>query len=555
MSATNRGAEKSANDAYYTPPSCTLRFLERYLLPGGLWLEPCAGEGAIIQAVNSMRTDVTWVANELDPKDEATLLAIPNVIGVRIGDARELILNVEPVVSITNPPFSVSEEILRHLLAVLPRTLHIFLQRTNWAEGPRAQLFREIKPSVYLLPQRPSFKDVVTIDEKTGKARKSSTDATSYSWFVFDGLGKFDILDDTPDGVRREEKRVRRQKEIDSKKGIVVEIHHAIADATRNNPENVTEALPDITFDLSDNQEGEQDDMSNLPSDLAEEVAKARTAGGGSYIQHGSYIFMIKKWFYQKIQDRCIILELITVDSQKKIVSEGSEQKEYEPNPFGSEVSSTANFDGDGKLSAPGNARAPILGLFNFKENEVPNATVQATLDEVVGPNQPALGMILACSTFPKEIRSRKGSFITGLNWENVSKPGEGINAPHLVQARIAAMKQGSEAAAKLAAEHLAQFRGTTTSTAPASLPAPATTVAAPPAFSAPTTTPPAAFAQPTTSAAPPPPPAPPTATAKPWLDGWQPNPAATGYFYRYVNGAAEQKTEAEIQASFGQRS
>lgn len=198
----------------------------------------------------------------------------------------------------------------------------------------------------------------------------------------------------------------------------------------------------------------------NLPSDMAAEVGKARSAGGGVYIVYGTYVFMIKKWFYQKIQDRCIILEAIVVEGRKKIVMEGDKQVDQEPNAFGSEVSSTANFDGDGKLSAPANARAPILGLFGFKENEVKDDVVTKTLDEVIDASQPAAGMLVSCSTFPKEIRSRKGNYITGLTWECLNKPGEGLNAPALVAARNAAMSTGgAEAAARVGAEQLAAAR------------------------------------------------------------------------------------------------
>lgn len=346
-----------------------------------------------------------------------------------------------------------------------------------------------------------------------------------------------------------------------------------------------------------DEQEQEQgaDEMANLPADMAAEIGKARVAGGGNYIQHGDYVVMYDKWFYQKIQDRCVILEMIVAEAHKKVVMEGDKRVEQDPNPPGSSMSDTANFDGQGKLSAPANSRAPVLGLFGYKENEVPDATVTATLDECLGPNQPARGMLVVLKTFSKEIQSRKGSYITGRNYECISKPGTGINTPDLVKARLDALAQGPEAFLRVVGEQLRTARAngmisvalgaaTSAPAAPAAggspsafggaapaaapgAPAPAPTAStfggAPAQAPAPTAS---AFGAPAASAfgapaagafaapqpTPPAPPAPPAQT--PAVDpiaagGWQPNQAAPDWYYRYVNGVAEQKLKADILA------
>ena len=270
--------------------------------------------------------------------------------------------------------------------------------------------------------------------------------------------------------------------------------------------------------------------MANLPKEMADEVGKARSAGGGNYIQHGDYILMIDHWWYQKIQDRVIILESYVVESRKKVVFEGDKRVEDEPNTVGSKCSSTSNFDGAGKLSAPANSRAPMLALFNFKESEVPDATASFTLrqcckedesdSELAGtPIQPMRGMLVACSTFPKEIKSNKGTYITGINWECVDKPHEGLNAPDKVKARLDAVKNSPEEMIKVAVSQLASRTGVST------LPAPA--VAAP---------------------LPPPPVAPVPPPADP-LAGWTVNPQSPEHYYRYVNGVAEQKSKVDLLA------
>jgi hypothetical protein len=186
MSSTHRGAERRPADFYETSSWCVRRLLEALPLPGGIWFEPCAGDGAIIKAVNEVRDDVTWHAHELREECVPALASIKRVEHVEIGDLLTRPVATMPMASvcISNYPFGVSKEILEHLLHGDFEHL-ITLQRVNWCAGPRAALFRELKPSLYVLPDRPSF---------TG----GSTDSIEYGFWHFDGEGKLSILNNTP---------------------------------------------------------------------------------------------------------------------------------------------------------------------------------------------------------------------------------------------------------------------------------------------------------------------------------------------------------------------
>jgi hypothetical protein len=243
MSSTARGTVRENLDQYFTPRWCLHRLLEARALPGGLWLEPCAGVGMLIRSANEVRKDITWAANELDETYLTGLRALPNVAMVTNFDARYLQVGAGFSVVISNPPFGCSQEILERCL-MIPGALTIFLQRLNWCAGPRRELFRKIKPSVYVLPDRPSFRENVKIDAN-GKERKTSTDSIEYSWFVFDGLGRFEVLGDTHEDVRRAEKEERRQKGnllVDSVSKSELETHphtqtlHAEVDDLENSP-------------------------------------------------------------------------------------------------------------------------------------------------------------------------------------------------------------------------------------------------------------------------------------------------------------------------------
>ena len=111
MSATNRGGKRSDGDFYPTPAWCVDRLLEEVELPAGRWLEPAAGDGAIIQAVNAKRDDVRWQAIELSPRHKSKLGRLVGKESTKIGDFVDLapwMATASFDVVITNPPFTLA---------------------------------------------------------------------------------------------------------------------------------------------------------------------------------------------------------------------------------------------------------------------------------------------------------------------------------------------------------------------------------------------------------------------------------------------------------------
>lgn len=190
MSATNRGGQRSPADFYATPAWCVRRFLERCPLPRGTWLEPSAGEGHLLRAVASVRQDIDWTAVEL--RGECSPLLLGTGARVLTGnflsadrDWLDLHGAEEFDVVIGNPPF-------RHALEFVEQARRFarvtaMLLRLDFLESDeRADFLRAWMPSVYVLPDRPSF---------TGEG----TDSTAYAWFVWDREpARIQILDSTP---------------------------------------------------------------------------------------------------------------------------------------------------------------------------------------------------------------------------------------------------------------------------------------------------------------------------------------------------------------------
>jgi hypothetical protein len=182
MSSTNRGGKRSPADNYPTPSFCVHRLLERVELPGGLWYEPCAGEGAIIEAVNQVRDDVEWRATELRENGHEELVRrhgrLPG-FRANCGDALDPYPfdRSDPVkVVITNPPFSIAFELLNHEMREHPDAMIALLLRINfWGSKKRQPFFEKFPADTFILPNRPSFRGAGT------------TDSIEYAWFIWPG--------------------------------------------------------------------------------------------------------------------------------------------------------------------------------------------------------------------------------------------------------------------------------------------------------------------------------------------------------------------------------
>lgn len=204
MSATNRSKVRRSGDWYPTPKFCVDRLLDEVPLPHGHWLEPAAGTGALIRAVNQY-------AYLTDPFDTASLPSItwdacemsfwayqelkPLCQNLFIGNFLKTDFEVGKYkVIITNPPYSLAMEFIDKALSLKPEKL-VLLLRTNFLESEkRVQFMRSNTPDVYVLPSRPSF---------TGKGN----DATSYAWFVWSKTpqtqGIIQVLESTPLAQRK----------------------------------------------------------------------------------------------------------------------------------------------------------------------------------------------------------------------------------------------------------------------------------------------------------------------------------------------------------------
>lgn len=200
VSATGRSDVRRADDFYQTPAWCVRRLMEAVEFPVGYWLEPCAGDGAIIRACNQVLAErsekVEWTAVELRTEAHSSLelLADAPIMDDFLTAGLDS-YDSEWDVCITNPPYSLA---LPFIQAALPLADHVaMLVRLNFlASARRSGFFRTDMPDVYVLPNRPSFTE------------NGRTDATEYCWAVWTPergrrRGYVHVLDETPAAERR----------------------------------------------------------------------------------------------------------------------------------------------------------------------------------------------------------------------------------------------------------------------------------------------------------------------------------------------------------------
>lgn len=248
MTATGRSSKLSPSaDNYPTPGWCVRRFLEAWpslAHVGTRWLEPCAGDGSIIRAVDEFReargmTPLEWTAVEYRPTGDDLRAAVhyggrggnvfvrADFVGKRIvrivrpgeGDKVKITSKViatpnerfvfpdsitrpapsktaKPFdVAITNPPFLLTMAFLTRCLELAD--VVVMLQRQNFIGGKkRNRWMRAHHPDFYMLPDRISF------------SGDGSTDAIGHGWYTWEdldaeGAGIFRLLEHTPTAERK----------------------------------------------------------------------------------------------------------------------------------------------------------------------------------------------------------------------------------------------------------------------------------------------------------------------------------------------------------------
>lgn len=162
-------------DHYATPINTIQKLLDNInIFEYNNILEPSAGEGNIIKAIRDIGYNGEITAIELRHIENQSLYKYTD--NIIIGDFLTFQTDIKYDLIIGNPPFNKALEFLENCFNLISENGKIImLLRTAFLESKARYDFWQKHPlsKLYVLSQRPSF---------TGKG----TDATSYSWMVFE---------------------------------------------------------------------------------------------------------------------------------------------------------------------------------------------------------------------------------------------------------------------------------------------------------------------------------------------------------------------------------
>lgn len=165
-------------DLYETPTEATRALLAVEDVPARVW-EPAAGRGAIVRVLQTHGIEVT-----------ATDLVDYGVPGIHTGfdflEEPKMWGGMEAIV--TNPPFKLAPEFVKHALDISPRSYLLlrgmFLEGYRWYrpdEHPKGLGFRDHLIRVWMFAPRLPFMHRYGY---TGKHNNNS--GMAFAWFVFD---------------------------------------------------------------------------------------------------------------------------------------------------------------------------------------------------------------------------------------------------------------------------------------------------------------------------------------------------------------------------------
>lgn len=131
---------RQENDFYSTPPEA-IEALMRYWKPKGNVWEPCAGIGAITDVVKKHKPDDFIYQSDINPQRE-------DIVKQDFLKTTELPTGVDTI--ITNPPFKLAEEFIRHGFALGVKRQAMLLKSTFFHAKTRLELFRDMRPKIIL---------------------------------------------------------------------------------------------------------------------------------------------------------------------------------------------------------------------------------------------------------------------------------------------------------------------------------------------------------------------------------------------------------------------
>jgi hypothetical protein len=158
------------DDLYSTPPVAVEALLRAENLPRHLW-EPAAGRGAIVDVLRAHGHEV--LASDLVDYGQPTHFSRRDFLMERkVPDGCEAI--------VTNPPFKLADEFVRHALDLCPRV--VMLLRLAFLESERRADILERRGLARVYP----FGKRLPMMHRDGWEGRKANSGMAFAWFVWD---------------------------------------------------------------------------------------------------------------------------------------------------------------------------------------------------------------------------------------------------------------------------------------------------------------------------------------------------------------------------------
>lgn len=158
------------HDLYETPAVAVEALLRAEILPSRLW-EPCAGRGRIVRVLRDAGHEV--IASDLiDYGDPTHFHGRDFLLERKIPNGCEAI--------VTNPPYRLGEEFVKHALDLCPRV--IMLLRLAFYESERRSYILENRG----LARVHAFRKRLPMMHRDGWEGRKSNSGMAFAWFVWD---------------------------------------------------------------------------------------------------------------------------------------------------------------------------------------------------------------------------------------------------------------------------------------------------------------------------------------------------------------------------------
>lgn len=211
-----------------------------------------------------------------------------------------------------------------------------------------------------------------------------------------------------------------------------------------------------------------------VPDEILNDIWMSNSAGPRVYLdKYGRYEILIESCQYKQVKVSNTDVHRVMINRIKVLASEPIEVTEpatvqspeakvvrEEPYPPGYRCNFNLDWDGEAGMSAGGNAKAFVEGIFGEKMDE---KAFKATFVDLVGDEQPARGLVIQAEVRPKSVswvKDRKmGDHCIKLPlWQCLGVPGTGKNTREEVARRKAEIDQYIVAEIKQDAEREQKF-------------------------------------------------------------------------------------------------